>query len=84
MKIIKSFESNGFIEQNHQISDGYSTYYKPPWYWGLGDDGLLYGKGTCPEYYYSDWHRYDQMNFAIPLEEIFKIANEFKNLSILL
>jgi len=84
MNIIKQFESNEFAIKK---SAGNINSF---WLWGLGDDGILYGKGLfagnylmgewSPYYLMGEWAPYEVLSFGIPLSEMKKIVKEFGHL----
>jgi hypothetical protein len=76
MKIIKMFEDKEFAK-NRSDTVCFQTG-KAEWYWGLGDDDLLYAKGSVTGYIYSNWFPFrDICMGGLLLSEIVRIYENF-------
>jgi hypothetical protein len=79
MKIVKELESNKFaIKRSPGMND---SNHKAHWSWGLGEDGILYGKGVFSGHSYEDnWYPYHTLSFGITISEMKRIIKEFGHL----
>lgn len=81
MKIVKELNANDWAKQK---SPGMtSPNNQPYWSWGLGDDGVLYGKGQISGYVFTTaWYPYERIGFGISIREMKRIVKEFGHLLI--